>query len=107
MPRFISTPIINKTNDIILLMPISIDEFQKGSIIEGSSKIVLDFLRSHQEQAFTQGEIIKGVNPEPTPESFIHFLAAMAPLQLQGFVERREILTPNGSELYYNAFETT
>jgi hypothetical protein len=50
----------------------------------------LEFLRSHRDQAFTQDEIIKGVNPDPTPESFIHFLAAMAPLQLDGLVERRD-----------------
>gem|GEM_PF-6270753 len=37
------------------------------------------------------------------PESFIHFLAAMAPLQLQGLVERREVSTARGSELYYRA----
>lgn len=88
-------------------MPISTDEFQKGNIIDGSSKIVLDFLTSHREQAFTQDEIIKGVNTNPTPESFIHFLAAMAPLQLQGLVKRREILTPNGSELYYKTSQSS
>jgi hypothetical protein len=69
-------------------MPISADEFRKGKVVGGSSKFVLDFLRAHRDQAFTQDEIIKGVNPNPTPESFIHFLAAMAPLQLQGLVER-------------------
>lgn len=84
-------------------MPISTDEFQKGKIIDGSSKIVLDFLRSHRDQAFTQDEIIEAVNPHPTPESFIHFLAAMAPLQLQGLVERRQISTDKDSELYYRA----
>ena len=84
-------------------MPISLEEFQKGKIIEGSSKIVLDFLKSNRDQAFTQDEIIKGANPNPTPESFIHFLAAMAPLQLDGLVERREILTAGVSELYYHA----
>ena len=62
-------------------MPISIDEFQEGKVIDGSSKIVLDFLRSHPDHAFTQDKIIKAVNPDRTPESFIHFLAAMAPLQ--------------------------
>ena len=56
-------------------MPISIDEFQQGNINDGSSNIVLDFLRSNRDQAFTQDEIIKGVNPNPTPESFIHFLS--------------------------------
>lgn len=76
-------------------------EFQIGNIIDGSSKIVLDFLRLHRDQAFTQDEIIKAVNPNPTPESFIYFLAGMAPLQLQGLVERREISTAKGSELYY------
>ena len=90
---------INKTENIYFPMPISIEEFQKGKIIDGSSKIVIDFLRAHRDQAFTQDEIIKGVNPNHTPESFIHFLAAMAPLQLQGLVERREI----SNELYYHA----
>lgn len=80
-------------------MPISVDEFKKGKIIDGSSKIVLDFLRAHRDQAFTQDEIIKAVNPNYTQESFIHFLAAMAPLQHQGLVERREI----SNELYYSA----
>lgn len=80
-------------------MPISADEFRKGKVVDGSSKFLLDFLRAHQDQAFTQDEIIKGVNPNPTPESFIHFLAAMAPLQLQSLVERREI----SNELYYRA----
>ena len=84
-------------------MPISIEEFKQGKVIEGSSKIVLDFLKLNRDQAFTQDEIIKGVNPNPTPESFIHFLAAMAPLRLQGLVERREISTASGSELYYHA----
>ena len=37
----------------------------KGKVIDGSSKIVLDFLSSHREQA---DEIIKAVNPHPTPE---------------------------------------
>lgn len=84
-------------------MSVSIDEFQKGNIVDGASKIVLDFLRSHRDQAFSQEEIMKGVNPNPTPDSFIHFLAAMAPLQLHGLVERREISTAKGSELYYRA----
>jgi hypothetical protein len=84
-------------------MPISLNEFQKGNIIDGSSKIVRDFLSSHRDQAFTQDEIIKGVNPNPTTESFVHFLAAKAPLHLQGIGERREISTPNGPELYYLA----
>ncbi len=84
-------------------MPISADEYKKGKVIDGSSKIVLDFLRSHRDQAFTQDEIIKGVNPNHTPESFIHFLAAMAPLQHHGLVERREISTDKGSDLYYRA----
>ena len=61
-------------------MSVSIDEFQKGNIVDGASKIVLDFLRSHRDQAFSQEEIMKGVNPNPAPDSFIHFLAAMAPL---------------------------
>jgi hypothetical protein len=42
-------------------MPISIDEFQQGNVIDRSSKIILDFLRSNRNQAFTQDEIIKGV----------------------------------------------
>ena len=84
-------------------MSVSIDEFQKGNIVDGANKIVLDFLRSDRDQAFSQEEIMKGVNPNPTPDSFIHFLAAMAPLQLQGLVERREISTAKGSELYYRA----
>jgi hypothetical protein len=46
-------------------MPISIEEFQQGNIIDGSSKIVLDFLKSNRDQAFTQDEMIKGVNPNP------------------------------------------
>jgi hypothetical protein len=82
-------------------MPISIEEFQLVNIIDGSSKIVLDFLKSNRNQAFTQDEIIKGVNPNPTPESFIHFLAVMAPLQLQGLVERRQVSRDRGSELFY------
>jgi len=84
-------------------MPISIDEYQQGNVVDGSSKIVLDFLKSNRNQAFTQDEIIKGVNPNPTSESFIHFLTAMAPLQLQGLVERREVRTTKDSELYYRA----
>jgi hypothetical protein len=76
-----------------------LNKFQRGNIIVGSNKIVFDFLRSHLDLAFTQDEKIKGVNPNPPPESFIHFLAAMAPLQPQGLVERREISTPNGPEL--------
>lgn len=80
-------------------MPISLEEFNKGKVIDGSSKIVLDFLKAHHDQAFTQDEIIKAVNPNYTQESFIHFLAAMAPLQLQGLVERREV----SNELYYRA----
>ena len=82
-------------------MPISVNAFQEGNIVDGSSKIVLDFLLSHGDQAFTQEEIIRGVNPDPTPESFVHFLAAMSPLQFHGLVERREISSTNGSELYY------
>ena len=84
-------------------MPISLEEFQKGKIIEGSSNTVLDFLKSNRDYAFTQDEIIKGVNPNPTPESFIHFLAAMAPFKLLGLVERRQILAAGHSELYYQA----
>jgi hypothetical protein len=61
-------------------MPVSVEEFMKGKVIDGSSKFVLDFSRSHRDQAFTQDEIIKAVNPHPTPESIIHFLAAMVPL---------------------------
>jgi hypothetical protein len=64
---------------------------------------VLDFLKSHSDEAFTQAEIIKGVNPDPTPESFIHFLAAIAPLQHHRLIERRELTTPKGPELYYVA----
>jgi len=45
-------------------MPISIDEFQQGNITDGSSNIVLDFLRSNRDQAFTQDEIIKGGEPQ-------------------------------------------
>ncbi|HEX2305413.1 MAG TPA: hypothetical protein VHH33_03925 [Nitrososphaeraceae archaeon] len=37
-------------------MPISIDEFQKGNIVDRASKIVLDFLRLHRNQAFNQDE---------------------------------------------------
>jgi len=84
-------------------MPIPLEEFKKGNTVDGSSKIALDFLKSHSDEAFTQDEIIKGVNPDPTPESFIHFLAAMAPLQHHRLVERREITTPKGPELYYVA----
>jgi hypothetical protein len=40
---------INRTESIILLMPITMDEFQQGNIIDGSSKIVLDYLRSHRD----------------------------------------------------------
>ena len=68
-------------------MPISAGTFMNGKVLDGASKLVLDFLKAHQDQAFTQEEIIKAANPNPTPESFIHFLAAMAPLQLQGLVE--------------------
>lgn len=65
-------------------MPISTDQFKKRKVIDGASKIVLDFLRSHRDQAFTQDEIIDAVGSKPvTSESIIHFLAAMAPLQLQ------------------------
>jgi hypothetical protein len=80
-------------------MPISVDEYMKGEVVDGASKWVLKFLQAHSDQAFTQDEVIKGVNPNPTPESFVHFLAAMAPLQLQGLVERRSI----DNELYYHA----
>ena len=75
--------------------------------MDGSSKIVLEFLRSRRDQAFTQDEIIKAVNPHPTPESFIHFLAAVAPLQFQGLVERRQISDTEDEDsqelLYYHA----
>lgn len=84
-------------------MPISLYEYQQGKVVDGSSKIVLDFLKSNRNQAFTQDEIIKGVNSNPTSESFIHFLTTMAPLQLQGLVERREVRTTKDSELYYRA----
>ena len=88
-------------------MPVSVEEFMKGKVIDGPSKIVLDFLRSHRDRAFTQDEIIKAVNPHPTPESFVHFLAAMAPLQLQGLVERRQISDTEDKDspelLYYHA----
>lgn len=81
-------------------MPIATDEYEKGKIIDGASKIVLEFLRSHRDHAFTQKEIIDAVGSKPvTSESIMHFLAAMAPLQLQGLVERRQI----GNELYYRA----
>lgn len=80
-------------------MPISIEEFSRGKLIDGSRKIVLDFLQSHRDQAFTQDEIIRAVSPDYTKESFVHFLAAMAPLQHHGLVERREI----SDELYYHA----
>ena len=83
-------------------MPISSEEYQKGKVVEGSSKLALNFLRAHKEQAFTQDEIIKGLNPNPTNESFIHFLSAMAPLQLQGLVERRQ-MSDDESDLYYKA----
>jgi hypothetical protein len=75
--------------------------------MDGSSKIVLEFLRSRRDQAFTQDEIIKAVNSHPTPESFIHFLAAVAPLQFQGLVERRQISDTEDKDsqelLYYHA----
>lgn len=87
----------------MLLMPISLNEFRKGNIIDGSSKIVLNFLKSHINQAFTQDEIINGVSPNLAPDSFIHFLAAIAPLLHHGLVERREISTPEGPDLYYVA----
>jgi hypothetical protein len=67
---------INKIATTIFLIPISVNEFQEGNIVDGSSKIVLDFLLTHRDQAFTQDEVIKGVNPDPSPESFVHFLAA-------------------------------
>lgn len=67
-------------------------------ILSMGIKIVLDFLKLHTDEAFTQDEIIKGVNPNPAAESFIRFLAAMAPLKLNGPVKRREILTPMGPE---------
>lgn len=53
-----------------LLMPISVEEFMMGRVIDGYSKIVLEFLRSRRDQAFRQDEIINEVNPHPTPESF-------------------------------------
>ena len=84
-------------------MPLPVSEYLKGNIVDGSSKIVLDFLLAHRDQAFTQDEIIKGVNPNPTPESFVHFLAAMAPLQFHGVIERRKISSAKGSELCYHA----
>jgi hypothetical protein len=84
-------------------MPISMDEFRKGNIIYGSSKIVLNFLKLHNDQAFTQDKIIKSVNLNPSAESFIRFLAAMAPLQHHDLVERRELPTPKSPELYYPA----
>jgi hypothetical protein len=84
-------------------MPISIDEYQQGKVVDGSSKIVLDFLKSNRNQGFTQDEIIRGVNPNPTSESFIHFLTAMAPSSLQGLVKRREVRTTKDSELYYRS----
>gem|GEM_PF-6511643 len=37
-------------------------------LVDGSSKIVLDFLLSAGDEAFTREEVIKGVNPDPTPE---------------------------------------
>ena len=83
-------------------MPISSKDFQKGKVVEGSSKLALNFLLAHKEQAFTQDEIISGLNPNPTKESFIHFLSAMAPLQLQGLVERRQ-MSDDESDLYYKA----
>ncbi|HSA72771.1 MAG TPA: hypothetical protein VLD84_02350 [Nitrososphaeraceae archaeon] len=43
------------------------------------------------------------MNPNPATQSFVHFLVAMAPLYLQGSVERREISTASASELYYRA----
>jgi hypothetical protein len=85
-------------------MPVSTEEFIKDKVYDGSSKIVLDFLRAHHDQAFTQDEIIDAVGSHPvSPESIMHFLVAMAPLQLQGLVERRQIPTNNNSELYYQA----
>ena len=83
-------------------MPISSEEFQKGKVVQGSSNLALNFLRAHKEQAFTQDEIINGLNPNPTKESIIHFLSAMAPLQLQGLVERRQ-MSDDESDLYYKA----
>ena len=41
------------------------------------------------------------MNPNLTPDSFIHFLAAMAPFQLLGLVESRQILAAGHSDLYY------
>jgi len=35
---------INGTERVILLMPISIEEFQQGNVIDRSSMIILDFL---------------------------------------------------------------
>jgi hypothetical protein len=102
----VSHTIINRTERIhFLVPPISTEEFMKGKVIDGSSKIVLDFLKAHQDQAFTQDEIIDAVGSHPvSPESIMHFLAAMAPLQLQGLVERRLIIsTDKDSELYYRA----
>ena len=62
-----------------------------------------EFLKSNLNQEFTQYEIVKAVNPNPTPQNFIHFLTAMAPFQLLGLVERRQILAAGHSELYYQA----
>ena len=59
----VSNTTIKRTEMIDLLMPISIEEFMRGRVIDGSSKIILEFLRSHRDQAFTQDEIIKAVNP--------------------------------------------
>ena len=78
----------------------------KGKVIDGSSKIVLDFLSSH-EQAFTRDEIIKEVNPHPTPEFHPLSRCRWHRYRLQGQVERRQISDNDGKDspelLYYHA----
>lgn len=48
-------------------MPISIDEFESGSLPEGPSvpEQVVTFLYNHREQAFTRSEIATAIDEDP------------------------------------------
>ena len=66
-------------------MPVSRSEFEKGRAEPTSHELVLNYLQSHPDQAYTAVEISNAIKKLPAPAPSAAAFAGFAPL---GFVAR-------------------
>lgn len=75
-------------------MPISRDDFNKGALRPPQSALILNFLQNHKDKAFTDSDIIHGLDPEKTDSNLadqIYFMVSVTPLLHDQSVEFRMI----------------